>query len=410
MRRYLVVGNGIAGVTAAQSIARADPGSEVHIFGAEPYPYYQRPRLWQFLAGEIAQGDLYFRPVEWYAERGITVHLGAQVSALDSKAHQIVLQDGQRLGYDRLLLATGGASFVPPFEGAGQEGVFALRTLDDALAIKRYADQVHEVVLIGGGLLGLETARALLTPKRQVTVIEIAPHLLPRQLDAPGAGVLQARLEAMGLRVETGVATQAIIGNGRARGVRLKGGRAVAGELVVMSAGIRSRIELAREAGLAVQRGIVVDEHLCTSQPDVYAAGDAAEFEGQVWGIIPAATEQAQAAAANMVAGGSVIYHGTMPLTTLKIVGIDLTCLGDSTADGDEVVVLRCSDQSSGVYKRLALRDGRIVGAILLGDTSDARSLQQLISNGQDVSAYGGGLLDGGLDLTKLARGEDPRA
>jgi len=428
--RYVVIGNGVAGVTAAQSLVRADPAAEVHIFGKEPYPYYQRPRLWEFLAGEIEQQTLYFRPPEWYAAKGIHVHLDAQVTALDPAEHRLTLADGDKVHYGRLLLATGARSFVPPFAEADKapgehrrtNGVFTLRTLDDAQAMKAYAGDIRSAVVIGGGLLGLETARALLSlglrrgrtldesrsnpsaERLDVSVIESAPHLLPRQLDAEGAQVLQGRLEAMGLRFLTDAATETILGNERATGVRLKDGRVVEGELVLISTGIRSRVELAREAGLEVNRGLIVDEQLRTSAADVYAAGDVAEFEGVVYGIIPAATEQAQVAAANMVADGSATYSGTVPATTLKIVGIDLTCLGDATATGDEFVVLRQVDRANGVYRRLALRDGKIVGAILLGDTQNVRPLKQLITTGRDVSAYSDQLLDEDLDLKALAQ------
>ena len=406
MRRYVIVGNGIAGITAAQSIVRADSAAEVRVLGAEPYPYYQRPRLWELIAGEIKQDALYFRPPEWYAGRGIQVQLGVRVTAFDPQAHLLVLSDGSRVEYDRLLLATGGRAFVPPFDGADKKGVFSLRSLDDALAIKRQAQVASTAAVIGGGLLGLETARALLSANLDVTVIEFAPHLLPRQLDEEGAQVLQSRLEAMGLRILTGAATEAILGDERATGVQLGDGRVVDGQVVLISTGIRSRVELAREAGLEVNRGLVVDEHLRTSAPGVYAAGDVAEFEGQVYGIIPAAIEQAQVAAANMVAGpstgsgrSSAVYSGTVPSTTLKIAGIDLTCLGQATATGDEFTILRQSDRANGIYRRLALREGKIVGAILLGDKQDVRVLKKLISTGRDVSAHRHRLLDDDFDL-----------
>jgi nitrite reductase (NADH) large subunit len=415
--KALIVGNGVAGVTAAQAIVRADPDAQVHIFGAEPYPYYYRPRLWEFIAGQIDQGDLYFRPPAWYAERGIQLDLGKKVAALDPMAHHITLADGTRVGYDRLLLATGGRSFVPPFDGVDKKGVFTLRTLEDALAIKECAQDASSAVVIGGGLLGLETARALLSLGLEVSVIEFVPHLLPRQLDREGAQVLQSRLEAMGLRILTGVATEAILGDERATGVRLKGGehgrqdgRVIDGELVLISTGIRSQVELAQKAGLEVNRGVVVDAQLCTSAADVYAAGDVAEFEGIVYGIIPAAIEQARIAAANMVAGssttsgqdsgrGGTTYSGTVPATTLKIVGIDLTCLGEATADGDEFVVLRRVDPATGTYRRLALRENKIVGAILLGDTQNAQSLKKLIATRRDVSIWSDRLLDESFDL-----------
>ena len=429
MKRYVIVGNGVAGVTAAQSIVRADPAAEVHIFGAEPHPYYQRPRLWEFIAGQIEQDALYFRPREWYAARGIQVHLGAQVTALDTAEHRLTLRpcpwssgpgtegsgqalaDGSNMHYDRLLLATGARSFVPPFDGADKKGVFTLRSLDDALAIRGYASPSSlsraggkrgGAAVIGGGLLGLETARALLSLGLEVSVIEFMPRLLPRQLDEEGAQVLQSRLEAMGLRILTGAATEAILGHERATGVRLKDRRVVDGKVVLISTGIRSRVELAREAGLEVNRGLVVDERLRTSAAGVYAAGDVAEFKGVVHGIIPAAIEQAQVAAANMVAADSATYSGTVPATTLKIAGIDLTCLGEATATGDEFVILREVDPASGVYRRLTLRDGKIIGAILLGDTRDVRALKKLIATGRDVSAHSHRLLDESFDLKTL--------
>ena len=403
--QYVVVGNGVAGVTAAQSLVRADLAAEVHIFGEEPYPYYQRPRLWEFLANEIEQQTLYFRSPDWYAAKGIQVHLGARVTALDPAEHRLTLADGGHIDYDRLLLASGAQPFVPPFAGTDKEGVFTLRTLDDARAMKAYAADIRSVVVIGCGLLGLETARALLSLGLDVRMLESEPRLLPRQLDGEGAQVLQARLEAIGLHFLTNAQTETILGNGRVTGVRLRDGRVVEGEMVLISTGIRSRVELAREAGLEVNRGLIVDEQLRTSAADVYAAGDVAEFEGIVYGIIPAAVEQAQVAAANMVNQGSATYSGTVPATTLKIVGIDLTSLGDATAAGDEFDILRQTDPAAGVYRRLTLRDGKIVGAILLGDTQNIRPLKQLIATGGDVSAHSDRLLDENLDLKALAQG-----
>jgi len=403
--KYLIVGGGVAGVMAAQAIARADPTAQVHVFSAEPHPYYQRPRLWEFIAGKIERDALYFRPPVWYAERGIHLHLGVRVTEIDPHAHRLTLADSSRVEYDRLLLAMGGHPFVPPFEGVRKKGVFTLRTLEDALAIKEYAQGIATAAVIGGGLLGLETARALLSPGLEVSVIEFVPHLLPRQLDVEGAQILQSRLEALGLRIVTDAATEAILGDERAVGVRLKDGRVIDGELVLISTGIRSRVELAREAGLEVNRGVVVDEQLRASATDVYAAGDVAEFEEVVYGIIPAAIEQARAAAMNMVSSSSATYGGTVPATTLKIVGIDLICLGEATATGDEFTILRRSDAADGVYRRLALREGKIVGAILLGDTQNAQSLKKLIATGRDVSAYSGRLLDESFDLKALAYG-----
>jgi nitrite reductase (NADH) large subunit len=400
--KHVIVGNGVAGVTAAQSIIRADPSAEVHIFGAEPYPYYRRPLLWEFIAGQIEQDELTFRPPEWYAQRGIHLHLGVPATTLDPAAHRLTLADGSQADYDRALLATGGRPFVPPCEGTDKEGVFTLRTLDDARAIKAYARQVATAVVIGGGLLGLETARALHTAGLDVTVVEFFPYLLPRQLDQEGAQVLQSLLEEQGLQVITGAATEAVLGNVCADCIRLRDRRIVAGDLVLFSTGIRSEVSLAQEAGLEVNRGIVVDGHLQTSAEDIYAAGDAAEFDGRVYGIIPPAIEQARVAAANMVAPGSTTYTGTLPTTTLKVAGAELTSLGECVVEGDEYTQLRHADPAAGHYRKVVLRDGRIVGAILLNDTERTKPITQLVERGMDVSAYADRLLDDDFDLKSL--------
>jgi nitrite reductase (NADH) large subunit len=406
MFKYVIVGNGVAGVTAAQSLVQTDPAAKVHVLGEEPYPYYHRPRLWEFLAGEIEQSALYFRPAEWYATQRILVHLETRVIALNPAEHRLTLSTGEVIKYDRLLLATGARPFVPPIAGANKTGVFTLRTIDDALAIRAYAAGRRRAVVIGGGLLGLETARALNALGLEVIVVESAPHLLPRQLDREGAQMLQARLQAMGLRrILTDVEPIAILGNEVVTGVQLKDGQTIAGEMVLISAGILPQVELARAAGLAVNRGVIVDRYLRTSAADVYAAGDVAEFEKRVYGLIPPTIEQARVAAANMVGGQKAIYSGTLPSATLKIVGIDLASLGEATAEGSQYVVLRQADETTGLYKRLVLRDGAIVGAILLGDTQSLQLLKQLITTRRNVSAYKDRLLNEEFDLKALAQG-----
>ena len=400
--KYVVVGNGVAGVTAAQNIAREDAAAEVHVFGAEPHLYYRRPLLWEFISGEMKQEKLYFRPAQWYAKQGIHLHLGTPVTAIDVAAHRLTLADGSRAGYDRLLVATGGRPFVPPCEGTEKDGVFTLRTLDDAVAIKTYAQGVSTAVVIGGGLLGLETARALRTAGLGVTVVEFFPYLLPRQLDPEGAEVLQALLEAQGLQVITGAVTEAVLGTVCADCIRLKDARIVKGDLVLFSTGIRSEVTLAQAAGLDVNRGIVVDEHMQASAEDVFAAGDAAEFQGRVYGIIPPAIDQARVAAANMVSPGSATYAGTLPATTLKVAGAELTSLGEAVVEEDGTTQMRRADTGAGHYRKLVLRDGHIVGAILLNDRARVRPITQLIERGVDVSTYADQLLDDDFDLQSL--------
>jgi nitrite reductase (NADH) large subunit len=400
--RYAVIGNGVAGTTATQEISRRDPSCEVDLFSEEAYPYYRRPLLWAFIAGELEQEGLYYRPASWYAERNINLRLGTAVASIETSEHRITMADGSTEGYDRVLLAMGARPFIPPLEGTGGAGVFALRTMDDALAIRACAREVERAVVIGGGLLGLETARAINTAGASVTVIEFFPHLLPRQLDVEGAAVLQALLEEQGLRIITGGTTEAVLGDGEARGVRLRGGVRVAGELILFSTGIRCRTDLAEEAGIRTNRGIIVDSQLQSSTEDVFAVGDVAEFGGTVYGIIPPAIEQARVAAANMVDPGSASYNGSIPSTTLKVAGAELTTIGDGLAQGEDYVALRHVDLPARHYRKLVLHHGRIVGAILLNDHTRARTIRQLIEGEVDVSASGEQLLDDQFDVKSL--------
>lgn len=402
MDRYVIIGNGVAGVTAAQSIARARPGADLHIYAAEPYPYYRRPQLPDYIAGIVAEADIFYRPPEWYEQQGIRVHLNAPVAELDPSAYRLRLNDGAVVPYDRLLLATGGRAWTPPIEGADRRGVFTLRTLDDARAIRQFAQSARRGVVVGGGLLGLETARALRALGLEVTVLEFAPYLMPRQLDREGAAVLETLLRKMDIQTVTGVITEAILGDGAVRAVRLKDGREFPADLVICSTGIRPDVALARQAGLMVARGVVVDQHLQTSAPDVYAAGDVAEAGGIIYGIVPAAIEQARVAAANMVAPGSTTYSGTLPVTTLKVVGAELTSLGECVVEGADLLQLRRADPQNGRYRKLALRDGRIVGAILLNEREHTSPIRQLMERGADVSAYTDLLMEENPDWNRI--------
>jgi nitrite reductase (NADH) large subunit len=403
MTRYVVVGNGIAGVTAAQAIARADAGADLYVYAAEPHPYYRRPQLPAYIAGEATEKDITYRPPEWYEREGIHVHLDSPVAELDASAHRVRLSDGSAVAYERLLLATGGWAWTPPMEGAEQRGVFTLRTLDDARAIRSCAGTVEHAVVVGGGLLGLETARALRASGVEVTVVEIADHLLPRQLDREGAAVLQGILEGMAIRVVTGAVAKTVLGDGTAAGLVLEGGQELPAGLVFCSAGWRPEVTLARQAGLEVERGVVVDKHLRTSAEDVYAAGDVAQAAGRLYGIVPAAIEQARVAAANMVAPGSVAYTGTLPFTTLKVVGAELTSVGNCTSEDEGLLQLRHVDLASRHYRKLVVQDGRLVGAILLNDRERTLPVRRLIEQEADVSSYVDHLLDDDLDLKALA-------
>jgi len=397
--RFVIIGNGVAGVTAAKALAEGGTGAEVEVYAREAYHYYPRPRLQEFLAGQMEIEDVYFRRPAWYEERGIAVHLGTEVREIDAAGRRIILVGGERVAYDRLLLATGGHPFIPPIKGVSKQGVYALRTLDDATAIRERAAGAKRAVVVGGGLLGLEAAKALRALGIGVTVVEMAPFLLPRQLDAEGGALLRELIAAMGIDVVVGAVTQAIVGEEWATGVELKDGEEIDGDLTLISAGIRSNVDLARSAGLEVNRGVIVDEHMLTSAEDIYAAGDVAEFEGRVYGIIPAALEQARTAALNML-GETSIYQGTMFSNTLKVVGIDCASIGVVHPEGEGYEELRTF--KAGVYRKLVLEDGHLVGAILLGDTKDVAPISRVIRRKADVSQHIGELLNEGFDWRAL--------
>jgi len=376
--RHIIVGNGVAGITAAIELARRQAG-EIEIYTSERHPYYFRPRLPYFLAGEISQEDLYVHPPSWYEKKGIEVHLGARVIRLMPDQKRILLADGTEVPYDCLLLATGSAPFVPPLEGTDRKGVFTLRTLDDALAIKEYASRCREAVVIGGGLLGLEAARGLKVLGLAVTVLEFSPRLLPRQLDDEGAAIFRRLIEGLGIRVALNADARAILGNGEVSGAVLRDGREFPAQMVLITAGVRSNTDLATEAGLPVDRGVVVDECMATGAPDIYSAGDVASFRGRSWGIIPVAQAQAVVAAANM-AGDNALYEEVVPSNTLKIVDIDLTSAGTVVPEGEGFVEIRRAAPEAGTYKKLVLKDDTLAGAIVIGDKALAKRLEGLVT------------------------------
>lgn len=398
----VIVGNGVAGVTAAATVASLVPGTEIAIYSTEKYPYYRRPWLPDFLAGKYEATDLYAYPESWYENRNIRVHLESAVSSIDADAHRVALAAGDEISYAKLLLACGGKAWIPPVKNTDLTGVFTLRTLDDAIDIREYARNASSAVIVGGGLLGLECARGLGAAGLKVTVVEVFPRLLPRQLDEEGAAVLSNLIEDLGITVVTGATVETVVGEDKARGVQLKSGTVLPGELVLFSAGIRPDTTLAKGAGLAVNRGVVTNAQMQTSTPDVFVAGDMAEFEERVYGIIPAAIEQARVAAANMVTPGTATYTGTTPSNTLKVVGIDLTSIGVVNPEEPDYVSYSRAVPDKGVYKKLVFKDDTLVGAILLGDRESVRPVTRLMARGAKIASVGPRLLDDDFDLKSL--------
>lgn len=389
--RVIVIGNNVAGTTVAKAMRDSDPEVTIDIYSDETTPYYPRPRLIDFLEGKVTGNALAFYPLEWYDAHGIGIHLGHRVEKIDRQSKKILAQ-GRWEQYDKLVLATGSHAFVPPFLGLPKDNVFTLRTLADARRIKERAAGSARMIVIGGGLLGLETARAVCSafPKLDITILESGEHLLGRQLDHEGASILRGWIEGTGAKVLVGAETAEILGSSReAEGVLLKDGRKIEGDMIVVSVGTRANTELAVAAGLKVNKGIVVDSSLKTADEAIFALGDAAEFNGQVWAMIPPALEEARIAAKKVLGQAGPDYTGTIPSNTLKVAGFDLTSIGmtkfahETPEAGVEEIRVVTPDRS--VYKKFVLQDGRMIGAILLGTKKETVKVARLIKEGTPV-------------------------
>ena len=409
MEKVIIIGNGVAGATAAEVIRKNNKDISISIYSDEPYPFYSRIKLPHFLGDEIKQEDTYIYNADWYKEKGIEFYPGTKIKKIETDKKYIITEKEEKGEYDKLLLATGSTNFVPPIKGREKKGFFTLRIIRDVLSIKEYSLKNKKAVLIGGGLLGLEAARGLRVRGLDVTVVEFFPRLLPRQLDEKGAKVLQRLIEKMGINIVLNAQSDEVLGEDKVAGLKLKDGRNVDCNLIIISAGITPRIEIAKEAGISVNKGIIVNERFETNVKGIYAAGDCAEFQGRIYGLWTASTEQGTVAG-NNIAGVDTVYSGTIPSTTLKIVGIDLTSIGvvnppsptsplEGEGKGEGYRELIREDGSDDIYKKLVIKDGKIVGAILLGDTKDVRAVGKLIKNNVDVSKHEDKLVDSKFDL-----------
>lgn len=344
----VIIGNGIAGINVASALSGVET-VRVEVFTAEPRQLYSRVRLPEVLAGKSEPEDIIFHTQEWYEKKNIVVHTGTMVTAIDPDGRTITLKDGTDVSWDYLVIATGASANHPPLPGADLSGIYTMRTMDDVTRI-RSCCQAHPgtASVIGGGLLGLEAARALKgAGEKSVRVFEIAPRLLPRQLDDTGAALLEKRFSDMGIEVLCDVQTEGFLpaddDPSRTGAVKLKDGRIFPSDVTLLSMGVHSNTDLAKDAGLTVNRGIVVDDCMRTSSPAIYAVGDCAEFDGIVWGIIPAALEQAPVAAKNILHDAGLLsetesphYVQTVPQTALKVGEIELMSLGKAVLTPDE--------------------------------------------------------------------------
>lgn len=390
----VVIGNGMAGCRAVEEILARDAGKfRITIFGAEPRVNYNRIMLSPVLSGEKQFEDIIINDAAWYTDNGIELVSGDPVIAIDPAEKAVRSKSGKTVGYDKLLIATGSDPFIIPVPGKDLPGVVTFRDLDDVDKMLAAADAGGEAVVIGGGLLGLEAAHGLSLRGMKVTVIHLMPTLMERQLDEAAAWLLKAELERRGQTILTQADTAEIYGDGKVEGVRLKDGREIPASIVIMAVGIRPSTALARDAGLAVGRGIHVDDHMVTSDADVLAVGECVEHNGAVYGLVAPLWDMCRSLADGLVQTHNP-YVSSATSTKLKVSGIDLFSAGDfAGGEGCEDIVMR--DASRGVYKRVIVKDDKLIGAVLYGDTADGNWYFDLLKKGEDVSEIRDALIFG---------------
>ncbi len=404
-QKLVLVGNGMAGVRALEELLKLAPDKyEITVFGDEPWGNYNRILLSPVLAGEQSVEQIILNAPEWYREQGITLHAGSRVESIDRVKRRVVAADGTSADYDRLLLATGSSPFIIPVPGHELEGVIGFRNIADVETMLAASRKYRNAVVIGGGLLGLEAANGLLQRGMRVTVVHLLDTLMERQLDKTAAGMLQRSLEERGLKFRMEAETEAILGNERVEGVRFKDGSSIEADLVVMAVGIRPNIELAAASGLHCERGIVVNDTMQTFDPRIYAVGECVQHRGVTYGLVAPLFEQARVCANHLAEYGIGHYEGSVYSTKLKVTGIDLFSAGDFIGDEQcEEIVMQ--DASAGVYKKIVLRENRIEGVVLYGDTVDGAWYFQLLRDGTDVSDMRDQLLFGQGHLGNAGHG-----
>jgi nitrite reductase (NADH) large subunit len=406
-KHLVVVGNGMAGVACVEQILTYERRFDITIFGDEPHVNYNRILLSSVLAGERAADEITLNPLEWYRRNDIRLRLGVRILDVDAERKTVTGDDGSVTAYDTLLLATGSSAFMPRIDGLNREHVYVFRTLDDTRRLLERAGPGVKAVVIGGGLLGLEAARGLQVQGCDVTVVHLMRTLMERQLDSDAGNYLAGKMEDLGIRVLLGRTTTAIVGDTHAEGVALEDGTILEADLVVVAAGIRPNVELGYKAGLRINRGIVVSDQMETSNSDIFAVGECVEHRGICYGLVAPLLEQGKVLAATITGNRGPVYTGTIQAAKLKIMGVDVFSAGDWSEQHAEPV--RYEDRALGIYKKLTVRESKLIGAILVGDTSDSHRYMDWLRGGTDLTAQRRHLLfppptaDGGLDVAEMA-------
>lgn len=398
-QQLVVIGNGMAGMRTVEELLLSAPDRyQITVFGAEPYGNYNRIMLSAVLAGDKAVEDIVINDRQWYRDHDITLHVGPDkaVVRIERGLRKVVAQDGTVADYDRLLIATGSKPVMPELTGAELAGVIGFRDIVDVNTMLDYSRTRRHAVVIGGGLLGLEAASGLAQRGMAVTVIHNHPSLLNRQLDSDAAELLRQAMAQRGIAFRMPARLQALLddGSGHVGGVRFDDGSELDCDLVVVAIGVKPNIALARGAGLYCERGIVVNDTLQTYDPSVYAVGECIQHRGATFGLVAPLFEQAKVCANHLSAHGMAEYVTLPTATQLKVSGIRLFSVGDFLGN-DDTSVIRFNDPAAGVYKKLVLKDNRIQGAVLFGDTADGRWYQQLLEQQQDIAAMRSTLIFG---------------
>jgi nitrite reductase (NADH) large subunit len=386
-RRLVVVGNGMAGARAVEEVL-ARGGAElfdITMFGAEKYGNYNRILLSNILSGVQDSSEIFINPVSWYEENGVTLHLGAAVTDIDRASRKVRAENGVTACYDVLLVATGSRAFIPPLDGLNRPdgqikaGVYGFRTIDDCDGIVATARASRNAAVIGGGLLGLEAARGLLNYGCDVHLVHIGKHLMEAQLDAPAGAMLRATMQKMGVHIHLEKRTAGILGDERVTGLAFHDGSTLACDMVVVAAGIRPNAEIGRSAGLTVERAIVVDNHMrSVDDMNIYVVGECAQHRGKVYGLVAPLWDQAKVFADHVTGTNrDAAYHGSKLATKLKVMGVELASMGLTEPEHEYDEVVQFSEAHRGTYKKLIVREGRLVGGILMGDISKAAYLMQ---------------------------------
>lgn len=383
--KLVLVGNGMAGVGTIEQILKLGGAYDITVFGSEPHPNYNRIMLSYVLEGSKTIKDIILNDWNWYEDNNITLHTGTTVTRIDEVSKQVFTDNGMAVPFDKIIIATGSNSFILPVPGSDKEGVVGFRDIADCDAMLAAAKQYNKAAVIGGGLLGLEAAKGLVNLGMDVTVVHLMEDLMERQLDRNASSMLQAELERQGVKFAMGKQTVELTGEQRVTGLRFSDDSVLAADFVVMAVGIKPNIALARESGITVNRGIVVNDYLQTSMDNVYSVGECTEHRGTCYGLVAPLFEQGMVLAKHLCGSDTKPYEGSVVSTKLKISGVDVFSAGEFI-DSPEHTVISNKDDWKRTYKKILLKDNVIVGAVLFGDVTESASLQKLVKQGSEMT------------------------